>query len=441
MQALRDRPLFFLHLPKTAGTSLRELLAVRFAPTEILSLARTDSPERRVEQLAALDRYRFVHGHVPYAIVERFERRPFVVTMLRDPMERALSAFAHMQRQAPAVAQAAREGRVSRDRAADYAAAGRMSIGELIRREPLAAARHLGDIQAWLLAAPNVNERFEYGSEHHVSVSASDLARAKEHLAACDVVGITERIRESADLLAWALKTRPFGEVGTANRGSGRPSTAALDAATLDALAGLTARDRDLYAFACRLFEDRCSGLPRPRPGRNALSPERGHVHRGAAHVFEFDGPIPGDGWYAPERDGDRWFSWTGPTRDSTIRLAAPDGRCWLLRLTVVHAMAWDSVSGLDVRINGVQVRIRVQPRDGGHLLTAAVPARAIRRGSEGNLVVIRVPRVARPCEQDSRLDDTRQLGIAVSRVELAASDRRQFFLTNLRTFIRKSAP
>jgi hypothetical protein len=149
MQALRDRALFFLHLPKTAGTSLRELLSCRFAPTDILAFLRSDSRELLSRKLASVGRHRFVHGHMPYALVDRFERRPFVLTVLRDPVDRAVSAFHYMRRMAPAVEQAFKDGSTSAARARDYAAAGRLPLGEFVRQAPLAAERHLGNVQAW----------------------------------------------------------------------------------------------------------------------------------------------------------------------------------------------------------------------------------------------------------------------------------------------------
>ena len=100
MHTLGDRSLFFLHIPKTAGTSLRELLSCRFAPADILALSGATRARQRAQQLADVAQYRFVHGHVPYALVDRFPRRPFVVTLLRDPLDRAVSAFYDMQRQA-----------------------------------------------------------------------------------------------------------------------------------------------------------------------------------------------------------------------------------------------------------------------------------------------------------------------------------------------------
>jgi len=426
MHALQDRGLFFLHIPKTAGTSLRELLSSRFAPAEILAFEREDSPERRQEKLTRIDRYPFVHGHVPYALADRFARRPFVATILRDPLERAVSAFHYMQGQVP--------GLVSAARARDYAAASRMSIGELIRHEPLAASRHLGNLQAWFLSTPKVHERFEYHDEYRVAVSGSDLERAKEHLEACDFVGLTERMGESMDLLGHALRDRPFGEAGTANRSRGRPAVAALDPSTMAALTDLTAQDRELYTFACRLFEHRLRAMTQEL--HNAR-PRQEAGHRSLAPVFAFDRAIPGDGWYAPERAGERWFSWTGPSCDSTLELASPPGREVVLKLGVLHAMRWDSLPNLEVRLNDVRLRLQRTPDAGQVVLTAVVPRGLARPPGEGNSIRIRVSELARPCDQDPAAGDSRLLGIALHRIELAAIEPAGAVSRLLRTFRR----
>jgi hypothetical protein len=427
MHALCDRALFFLHIPKTAGTSLRELLSPRFSRAEILAFERSDSRELRDEKLASVDRYRFVHGHVPYALAGRFERRPFVATILRDPLERAVSAFHYMQGQVL--------GPVSAARARDYTAAGRMPIGELIRREPLAASRHLGNLQAWILSTPNLNERFEYGVDHRVAVSGSDLERAKEHLAACDFIGLTERMNESVDLLSHALQARPLGEVSTANRSPARLAVAELDPPTMTALADLTAQDRELYTFACRLFEERRRAMT-----RELLNPDRTRLEAGhppPAPIFTFDGAIPGDGWYAPERDGERWFSWTGPACDSTLELASPAGQELVFKLGVLHAMQWESLSSLEVRLNNVRLCLQEEPGAAGRVLTAIVPRGLARAPGESNSIGIRVPEVLRPCEQDPAAGDSRLLGIAVHRIELAAIEPAGAVSRLLRTFRR----
>jgi len=424
MHSLDGRTLFFLHFPKTAGTSLRELLSCRFAPTEILALDRRAAHELRRQQLTDIARYRFVHGHVPYALVDGFARRPFVVTLLRDPIDRAVSAFYYMQRQSRNVEQAT-AGAGPAARARDYAAAGRMSLAEFVRREPLAAARHLGNLQVSLLASTDVHERFEYADDYQVAISRADLERAKENLAACDAIGLTERLIESIELLAYALKTRPFGEVSSANVTPGRPPVAGLDDETIAALRDLTACDRELYAFACGLFEDRRRGMMRRLLSRHAEEDRAEAVTARPAGppVFTFDSPVPGDGWYAPERGGDRWFSWTGPTCQSSIELSSPRGTAFALRLGVLHTMRPEFLSTMDLRINDVRLHPRAEREAEGHVITAAVLPALLRAPGESNWIDIRLPAVVRPCDGNRDNPDSRLLGIAVHRIELMALD------------------
>jgi hypothetical protein len=412
------RAVFFVHVPKTGGTSLRDLLSARFAPSEVLAFERHDSSDTRREKLGRLDRAAFVHGHVPYALVDHFARRPVVVTILRDPIDRAISAFRYMRLQAPAIADAARAGRVAPARARDYAAAARLSLGEFVRDEPVAAARHLGNLQSGLLSTPRVTERFEYQDDYAIVVTDDDLTRAKAHLAACDVVALTERLDASLPMLARALGTRPFGAIGTANRTAAREPLPPRDAATMAALGDLTHQDRALYTYAQALFDTRLDGLTRPSTNDSAENPP-GTAQPANSSVCTFDGPIPGDGWYGHERTGDRWFSWTGPTCGSTLALASPAASACEFSMTIEHAMRWDAVSGLDVRLNDVRLDLHHRANTPGHLVTSPVAPTVLHAPGQLNSIAIRVPSVHRPSD-DGGSDDSRLLGIAVSRVALS---------------------
>ncbi|MEO8481098.1 MAG: hypothetical protein ABI634_02740 [Acidobacteriota bacterium] len=410
------RALFFLHIPKTGGTSLRDLLSPRFAPSEVLAFERKDPAAALTDKLARIDRSAFVHGHIPYALVNHFARRPCVVTILRDPIDRAVSAFRYMRLQAPAMTEAAKAGSVSPARARDYAAAARLSLGDFLRDEPAAAARHLGNLQTWLLSTPHLTERFDYSDDYQVAIAADDLTRAKQHLAACDVVVLTERLDESLPLLADALATRPFGAIGTANRTAAREPVMPRDEATSAALATLTSHDRALYAHARVLFQDRLDGLARRRRAVTAVT-SPSWPPSAVSNVCTFDGPIPGDGWYGQERAGDRWFSWTGPTCESTIALTSPAGSApCQFAMTVEHAMHWEFLAGVDVRLNGV--RLDLQWPSDGRRVTAPVSRAVLRASGHPNTITIHVPSVSRPSD-DEGSDDSRLLGIAVSRVEL----------------------
>ena len=87
------RPLFFLHIRKTAGLSVRHWLVNRF-PVHATLLDCHHVASQQLDPSA----YQFVTGHVGFDYVARFRTRPVCFAVLRDPVERALSAYYFFQR-------------------------------------------------------------------------------------------------------------------------------------------------------------------------------------------------------------------------------------------------------------------------------------------------------------------------------------------------------
>lgn len=98
------RPIFFCHIPKTAGTSLRMALEQVFAPHAILPdaymMARHGGRYPplsvfRPSLAASPDSVRLMRGHYPLAARELL-RQPLTVTVLRDPVQRSISELRHL---------------------------------------------------------------------------------------------------------------------------------------------------------------------------------------------------------------------------------------------------------------------------------------------------------------------------------------------------------
>jgi len=97
--------LAFVHLPRTAGTAIREaMLLPAFDPEETFFVEETRAiaPHRRAARtadIAALPaatrrRLRLVAGHMPFGLEPLFGDRPVhYLTFVRDPVERALSVY------------------------------------------------------------------------------------------------------------------------------------------------------------------------------------------------------------------------------------------------------------------------------------------------------------------------------------------------------------
>lgn len=94
-------PFFFLHLPRTAGTTLNDVLRANFRPKEVLSLYR-DSDFTRYASLepGQLDGVRLIQGHALLASYDppRLYDRPVrVFTFLRHPVDRLVSEYAFLK--------------------------------------------------------------------------------------------------------------------------------------------------------------------------------------------------------------------------------------------------------------------------------------------------------------------------------------------------------
>ncbi|MCW5770614.1 MAG: sulfotransferase family 2 domain-containing protein [Rhodospirillaceae bacterium] len=135
-------PLFFLHIPKTAGRSLATMIGQRFAAGR----SKDDRPDLPLDDPNGLD---FVTAHADIGYAARFRTPPVIVTFLRDPIERALSwwRFTLDEERLREMIAAGDRNSPRQQAAVEFRRlAVRMPLLELMENHPQIARRYLGNV-------------------------------------------------------------------------------------------------------------------------------------------------------------------------------------------------------------------------------------------------------------------------------------------------------
>ena len=275
LQLRIDRPLslgrptlYFLHIPKTAGTTFFEILHANVPSSEVC-------PAYLWRELLALPReslssYRLFRGHF-YAYLDVVVPQPLeTLTFLRNPIERSLSHYAHIRRWPGHYFHelAQRQGSFASfllDPVTSPLIENFQSRALVQRLDPVSIVQTLTPAQVDAF-------RLEQALETAILDNVSDtelLVRAKERVDALLFVGITEAFAESVECLSRRLGWPRPEAPSRLNVGSLRPEANHLDPHTLRLLRERTQVDQVLYDYANQRFR---SLLGSPGEAERALS-------------------------------------------------------------------------------------------------------------------------------------------------------------------------
>ena len=174
--------LIFLHIPKTAGTTLNRILEWQYNPVSIFTV----DPHRIRATVARFKkfpeqrrrRFRVVRGHLLYGIHEFLPQGATYITMLRDPVARVLSTYAFILRRPLHPLHRKLK-------------AGRLGVEDLVRMTP-----HRQNLQCRFISGIGVGPDCD---ERVLEVAKENLTRAFR------IVGLCERFQESLCLMIAAF--------------------------------------------------------------------------------------------------------------------------------------------------------------------------------------------------------------------------------------------
>lgn len=248
-----DFRLFFLHIPKTAGTSFVDTVKPWFEPGQ--SANYIEGMDATAQ--ATLGDKRFISGHLFY---DQVRRLPYIdhcrlISIFRDPYARLASHLRYMDRyNQPEYAvgfNALRE-----DLQQVVLAIARVDFGRPEDLERLFAA-----LGPWARAAfENCQTRFLVCDQTSPDASPFEdlpdgaLDLALERLEALDMVGVSEQLDAMIQRLAASLDIAPPPRVARSNTASSDRCIDITDPAIRVVMAPLVGQDERVYARAKALF-------------------------------------------------------------------------------------------------------------------------------------------------------------------------------------------
>jgi hypothetical protein len=243
---MKEKVLIFVHQPKTGGTTLKNIVKRQFRPAEVYEFndVGPEQVQESVDRLRALpddqkQRIRCVMGHMAIGIHRFLPREPVYLTMLRNPVERAISHFYHIHGS-------------SQNWGYDELVEKNAGLDDYVRWYD---DYGFSNLQTRCLVEPEL-EMWDRIVGPHPKLEASALEVAKKNLATRFAAsGIQERFDESLVVMKKALG---WGSIfyGRANVTRGRKRQSEISRKTIDRIEELNALDMELWKYADTLLDE-----------------------------------------------------------------------------------------------------------------------------------------------------------------------------------------
>ena len=401
--------IFFIHIPKTGGRSieaaLENIVGVKTCPAYY---------EHEFLKLESPDGFNLYHGHLMYYHAQTI-KPDFKLTILRDPIERAISAYEHIVR--------------DRNHPAHEFLGGNKTFSATLENNKL--KRHISNTMCIYLGLRPSLSMFKTPSaaiRHALDnyVDEEILENAKNALLEMDFIGFTEDL-DINQLQILKLIGHPPGEgfsTKEINKNPGKSTSTYIEEMPKnlrDEIAHANALDQDLYSFARDIAKQKgwiaspgspifieleslkLSAINRRELALSSL-PEIEKI------TCTFDAPLIGDGWHPKESNGEYSWCFTGPGNIACIYLPKLSGEVEMIRFEVFHAITPAHIEELQVKINGVLLELK---RRVGMSLEYNIPELALTH--KFTHIEITTPPAIKPASNDNR-----KIGIAFSSLTIS---------------------
>jgi hypothetical protein len=227
---MNENNLIFIHIPKTAGSTLNKIIKSQF-PNKSIFKVDGFKEGKSIEELKKLDKkernkIRCVMGHMSFGVHKYLPRPSNYITVLRNPVDRLISLYYFILRQTE---HPLHESIVSNN----------LSLEDFVNSDLTSLGIH--NVQTRMLAGNKVE-------------TSSQLNLAKKNLQkSFTAVGLTEKFDRSLELFSEKLGWQ-VDEYRSMNVTQNRPQRADISQQIIQLIEEKNSFDMELYEFADRLL-------------------------------------------------------------------------------------------------------------------------------------------------------------------------------------------
>jgi len=437
--------MYFLHIPKTAGTTLIATLDSYFDhdsifPSKVWSDVLTNNSKMKKT-------WKLVRGHFGYNIKPFISSKPIFLTVLRDPVKRTISQIEHIRRDP-----------IGNNWVKKKFLPPNITFDQILQNEKInlvfrnTQTRHLGlDCDVIKLTrnqSSKTKEDFRFDQnlplfEKEIPLEKM-LENAIKRLEKFEFVGISEKFEESMFLLYYTFGWMPINRSWKLNVAPVKTSKKGVKENLIHILHDLNKLDTRLYAHGKKIFEKRYSEMLNnlkenyykesysdlPFSESMYLMLEK-HYEKNLKELnlvpensinYDFKQKLSGSGWYYREilPKTNKAYRWTGPEKISFIDFAVNRDEDLKILFHIFLAASPEVLDSVKLRVNGQPIELKLlYPKEAERYFEATIPKSILKQKDIVTRFSFEVNKTINPHLIDPSNPMNRHVGLAFDRIKI----------------------